>query len=75
MYNKAPNLKNTIKSKAKSNINMRPTSEAMTELLTLLFLNVLAEEAKAAAFEEKSATIRAQHVKAVSKKLLKKARG
>lgn len=37
------------------------------ELLTLLFLNSLAEEAKAKAFEEKSATIRAQHLKAVSK--------
>ncbi|XP_067338040.1 centromere protein W [Channa argus] len=75
MYNKAPNLKSTIKSKAKRSINMRPTSEAMTELLMLLFLSSLAEEAKAKAFEEKSATIRAQHVKAVSKKVLKKARG
>ena len=37
------------------------------ELLTLVFLNTLAEEAKAKAFEEKSATIRAQHLKAVSK--------
>lgn len=37
------------------------------ELLTLVFLNTLAEEAKAKAFEEKSATIRAQHLKTVSK--------
>ncbi|MEQ2169218.1 hypothetical protein GOODEAATRI_022900 [Goodea atripinnis] len=45
------------------------------ELMTLLFLNSLAEEAKAKAFEEKSATIRVHHVRAVSKKVLKKARG
>ncbi|XP_068199429.1 centromere protein W [Antennarius striatus] len=75
MLNKAPKLKNTVKRKMKSNINMRPASEAMIELLTLLFVNSLAEEAKAKAFEEKSATIRAQHLKAVSKKMLKKARG
>ncbi|KAM7395582.1 hypothetical protein PAMA_007044 [Pampus argenteus] len=75
MLNKAPSLKKTIKTKTKTITNMRPASEAMVELLTLLFLNSLAEEAKAKAFEEKSATIRAQHVKAVSKKLLKKARG
>ncbi|XP_035534072.1 centromere protein W [Morone saxatilis] len=75
MLNKAPKLKQTVKTKMKSNINVRPASEAMIELLTLLFLNSLAEEAKAKAFEEKCATIRGQHVKAVSKKLLKKARG
>lgn len=47
-------------------------SFSQIELLTLLFLNSLAEEAKAKAFEEKSATIRAQHVKAVSKVSAKK---
>ncbi|XP_019947407.1 centromere protein W [Paralichthys olivaceus] len=75
MLKKAPRLKNTIKMKAKGNVNVRPASEAMIELITLLFLSSLAEEAKANAFEEKSATIRAHHVKAVSKKMLKKARG
>ncbi|KAM6992234.1 centromere protein W [Tautogolabrus adspersus] len=75
MLNKAPKLKHTVKAKMKSNINVRPASEAMIELLTLVFVNSLAEEAKAKAFEEKSATIRAQHLKAVSKKVLKKARG
>ncbi|XP_019116970.1 centromere protein W [Larimichthys crocea] len=75
MLNKAPRLKHTVKTKMKSNTNVRPASEAMIELLTLLFLNSLAEEAKARAFEDKSATIRAQHLKAVSKKVLKKARG
>ncbi|KAG7508460.1 centromere protein W [Solea senegalensis] len=75
MLNKAPKLKSIIKTKTKSNINVKPTSEAMIELLTLLFLSNLAEEAKTNAFEEKSARIRAHNVKAVSKKMLKKARG
>ncbi|XP_029352712.1 centromere protein W [Echeneis naucrates] len=75
MLNKAPKLKRIVKTKTKRNMNVGSPSEAMLELLTLLFLNSLAEEAKAKAFEEKSATIRAQHVRAVSKKVLKKARG
>ena len=37
------------------------------ELGLLLFLNTLAVEARSKAFEEKSATIRAQHLMAVSK--------
>ncbi|XP_042359956.1 centromere protein W [Plectropomus leopardus] len=75
MMKKAPKLKYIIKTKTKTNINVRPTSEAMIELLTLLFLRSLAEEARAKAFEEKSATVRAHHLRAVSKKILKKARG
>ncbi|XP_068432696.1 centromere protein W [Clinocottus analis] len=75
MLKKAPKLKSIIKTKSKNNINVRPTSEAMIELLALLFLNSLAEEAKTKAFEEKSATIKAQHVRAISKKMLKKSRG
>ncbi|XP_049914271.1 centromere protein W [Epinephelus moara] len=75
MMKKAPKLKAIIKTKTKRSINVRPTSEAMIELLTLLFLSSLADEAKAKAFEEKSATIRAHHVRAVAKKMLKKARG
>ncbi|XP_063758384.1 centromere protein W [Eleginops maclovinus] len=75
MLKKASKLKSIIQTKTKTHINMRPTSEAMIELLTLIFLSNLAEEAKAKAFEEKSATIRACHLKAVSKKLLKKAKG
>nr|XP_057913089.1 centromere protein W isoform X2 [Doryrhamphus excisus] len=67
MLNKAPKLKNTVKSKMKSNTIVRPTTEAMIELLALLFLNNLAEEAKTKAFEDKSAIIRDRHVKAVSK--------
>ncbi|XP_008311078.1 centromere protein W [Cynoglossus semilaevis] len=75
MIKKAPKLKYIIKRKAKSQINVRPTSEAMIELLTLMFIKSLAEEAKSNAFEEKSATIRARNLKAVAKKMLKKARG
>ncbi|XP_054900202.1 centromere protein W [Poeciliopsis prolifica] len=75
MLKKPPKLKSTIRSKAKRNVNIAAGSEAMLELLTLLFLSSLAEEAKAKAFEEKSATIRAHHVKAVAKKVLRKARG
>ncbi|KAF7231205.1 centromere protein W [Nothobranchius furzeri] len=75
MLKKPPKLQHTIKSKAKGRIKMRPASIAMAELLTLVFLSSLAEEAAAKAFEEKSSTIKAHHVKAVSKKVLKKARG
>ncbi|XP_047429039.1 centromere protein W [Mugil cephalus] len=75
MMKKAPNLKRTIRTKSKSNVNIGPASVAMIELLTVVFLKSLAEEAKAQAFGEKSATIKAQHIKAVSKKVLKKARG
>ncbi|XP_061668238.1 centromere protein W [Syngnathoides biaculeatus] len=75
MLNKAPRLKQKVKAKTKGNINVRPASEAMMELVTLLFINNLAEQARAKAFEEKSATIRAHHVKAVAKRVLKTARG
>ncbi|XP_028253580.1 centromere protein W [Parambassis ranga] len=75
MMNKAPKLKSIIRTKARSNISIGPASVAMIELLTLLFLKSLAEEARDSAFGEKSATIRAHHVRAVSKKMLKKARG
>lgn len=43
------------------------TFVSQIELITLVFLNGLAEEAKAKAFEEKTATIRPHHLKAVSK--------
>uniref|UniRef100_A0A3P9P9N7 Centromere protein W n=1 Tax=Poecilia reticulata TaxID=8081 RepID=A0A3P9P9N7_POERE len=86
MLKKPPKLKSTMRSKARGNVNITADSEAVfvfalfsistqIELLTLLFFSSLAEEAKAKAFEEKSATIRAHHVKAVTKKVLKKARG
>ncbi|XP_029966298.1 centromere protein W [Salarias fasciatus] len=75
MWNKPPVLKKTIKAKATTNINTRKASDAMIELLTVLFLKSLAEEAKTKAFEEKSATIRPEHVRNVAKEMLKKSRG
>ncbi|CAL8393578.1 unnamed protein product [Gadus morhua 'NCC'] len=68
-------LKAEIKSKTTSNIKLRPAAEAMVELGFLLFLNKLAVEARTKAFEDKSLTIRAHHLPAISKMLLKKSRG
>ncbi|XP_035277844.1 centromere protein W isoform X1 [Anguilla anguilla] len=45
------------------------------QLSVMMFLHRLAEESRTKAFEEKSATIKPQHIKDVSKKLLKGARG
>ncbi|KAM8826870.1 centromere protein W [Synchiropus picturatus] len=75
MWPKAPNLTASLKSKMKSNAKVRPATAAMLELATLMFLKSLAEEARTKAFEGKSASIRCDHVKDVSKILLKKARG
>ncbi|KAM9552138.1 centromere protein W-like [Salvelinus alpinus] len=61
--------KTTLKSlmKKKAHIRVGIAADAMVELNVLLFLHSLAEEARTKAFEEKSATIKAHHVKAVSK--------
>nr|XP_049612672.1 centromere protein W [Syngnathus scovelli] len=75
MLKKPPKFKPSVKSKMEFNNTVRPSSEAMMELLTLLFLNNLAQEGKAKAFEQKSGTIRAHHVKAIVKNVLKNARG
>ncbi|XP_071753107.1 centromere protein W-like [Centroberyx gerrardi] len=77
MMKRAPRstLKSIIKTKTKSRCNVTQTTDAMVELLMLLFLNGLAEEARTQAFQDKSSTVRAQHVRAVSKKMLKKSRG
>ncbi|XP_012724278.2 centromere protein W [Fundulus heteroclitus] len=72
---KLTKLKRIIRGKAMGDVKIPAASEAMIELAVLLFLNSLAEEARVKAFEEKSATIRAQHVNAVTKKMLKRARG
>ncbi|KAJ8009211.1 hypothetical protein DPEC_G00086540 [Dallia pectoralis] len=75
MLKKAPVsiLKSLMKKKA--HIRVGTAAHAMVELNVLLFLHSLTGEARTKAFEEKSATIKACHVKAVGKKLLKKARG
>ncbi|XP_041963060.1 centromere protein W [Alosa sapidissima] len=75
MPNKIP--RKAIKDILKEKTNMRigANADLMVQLDMLLFLHRLAEEARAKAFEEKSATIKAHHVQAVSKKLLKSVRG
>ncbi|KTG05581.1 hypothetical protein cypCar_00004495 [Cyprinus carpio] len=45
------------------------------QLNLLVVLHRLAEESRVKAFEEKSATIKVHHVRAVAKKLLKSTRG
>ncbi|XP_064195193.1 centromere protein W isoform X1 [Anguilla rostrata] len=50
-------------------------TQSRVQLSVMMFLHRLAEESRAKAFEEKSATIKPQHIKDVSKKLLKGARG
>ncbi|XP_023663348.1 centromere protein W isoform X2 [Paramormyrops kingsleyae] len=75
MLKKAP--RRNLKSLTRKNVDIciRKNADLLVELSLLLFLRSLAEESRAKAFEEKTATIRACHFKAVSKSLLKKARG
>ncbi|XP_018956677.2 centromere protein W-like isoform X2 [Cyprinus carpio] len=49
--------------------------ENEAQLNLLVVLHRLAEESRVKAFEEKSATIKVHHVRAVAKKLLKSTRG
>uniref|UniRef100_A0A6Q2ZNT2 Centromere protein W n=1 Tax=Esox lucius TaxID=8010 RepID=A0A6Q2ZNT2_ESOLU len=65
-------LKSLIKKKA--HIRIGTAADAMVELNVLLFLHSLAEEARTKAFEEKSATIKACHVKAVCKRRIRKSK-
>ncbi|XP_006626016.1 centromere protein W [Lepisosteus oculatus] len=67
------NLKSILKKKP--NVRFGANADLMVHLNLLLFLHRLAEESRAKAFEDKTATIKPLHVKAVSKNLLKKARG
>ncbi|KAL4657506.1 centromere protein W isoform X2 [Arapaima gigas] len=75
MLKKAPRscLKSLMKKKA--HIRIGTNADLMVQLNVLLFLRCLAEESRAKAFEERTATIKPHHVKAVSKKLLKRSRG
>ncbi|XP_063054793.1 centromere protein W [Engraulis encrasicolus] len=66
-------LKRPMKEKVSKRVGQ--TADLMMQLDMLLFLQQLAEEARSKAFEEKTATIRAQHFKASTKKILKKVRG
>ncbi|XP_035277845.1 centromere protein W isoform X2 [Anguilla anguilla] len=75
MLTKAPrkNLKSLMKKKA--HLKIGTNADLMVQLSVMMFLHRLAEESRTKAFEEKSATIKPQHIKDVSKKLLKGARG
>ncbi|KAI5606618.1 centromere protein W isoform 1 [Silurus asotus] len=61
--------------KKKSDIRIGKNADLMVQLNLLLVLHRLAEESRIKAFEEKTATIKVHHVKAVAKKLLKSTRG
>ncbi|XP_030639199.1 centromere protein W [Chanos chanos] len=66
-----------LKSRMKKKPNMRigKNADLMVQLNLLLVLHRLAEESRAKAFEEKTATVKSHHIRAVSKKLLKSIRG
>ncbi|TRY97527.1 hypothetical protein DNTS_000330 [Danionella cerebrum] len=75
MSKKAPRA--TLKRLMKSNTDIRigKNADLMAQLNLLVVLHRLAEESRVKAFEEKSVTIKAHHVRAVAKKLLKSSRG
>ncbi|XP_036405068.1 centromere protein W [Megalops cyprinoides] len=75
MLKKAPRNKLKSLAKKKPHVRVGTNTDLMVQLNVLLFLHRLAEESRAKAFEERTATIKPHHIKAVSKKLLKGARG
>ncbi|XP_028834616.1 centromere protein W [Denticeps clupeoides] len=75
MSKKAPRAVLRSLMKKRSDTRIEPNADLMVQLNLLLVLHRLAEESRAKAFEEKSGTIRAHHVRAVAKKLLKSVRG
>ncbi|XP_026875096.1 centromere protein W [Electrophorus electricus] len=75
MLKKAPRTVLKSQMKKKSDIRIGKNADIMIQLNLLLVLHRLAEESRVKAFEEKTATIKVHHLKAVSKKLLKSTRG
>ncbi|XP_027004583.1 centromere protein W [Tachysurus fulvidraco] len=75
MLKKAPRAVLKSQMKKKSEIRIGKNADLMVQLNLLLVLHRLAEESRIKAFEEKMATIKVHHVKAVAKKLLKSTRG
>lgn len=75
MSKKAPRA--TLKFRMKKNADVRigKNADLMAQLNLVVVLHRLAEESRVKAFEEKSATIKDHHVRAVAKKLLKSVRG
>ncbi|KAK7147004.1 hypothetical protein R3I94_009749 [Phoxinus phoxinus] len=75
MSKKAPRAALKLHMKKNANIRIGKNADLMAQLNLLVVLHRLAEESKVKAFEEKSATIKVHHVRAVAKKLLKSTRG
>ncbi|XP_017564619.1 centromere protein W [Pygocentrus nattereri] len=75
MSKKAPRAVLKSHMRKKSDIRVGKNADLMVQLNLLLVLHRLAEESRLKAFEEKTATIKVHHVKAVAKKLLKSTRG
>ncbi|XP_062848198.1 centromere protein W [Trichomycterus rosablanca] len=75
MSKKAPRALLKAHMKKRADIRIGKNADLMVQLNLLLVLHRLAEESKVKAFEEKTATIKVHHVKAVAKKLLKSTRG
>ncbi|MCI4373992.1 hypothetical protein PGIGA_G00000900, partial [Pangasianodon gigas] len=75
MLKKAPRAVLKSHMKKKSDTRIGKNADLMVQLNLLLVLHRLAEESRIKAFEEKTATIKVHHVKAVAKKLLKSTRG
>ncbi|KAL6488827.1 hypothetical protein MHYP_G00025680 [Metynnis hypsauchen] len=75
MSKKAPRAVLKSRMRKKSDTRIGKNADLMVQLNLLLVLHRLAEESRVKAFEEKTATIRVHHVKAVAKKLLKSTRG
>ncbi|XP_058274444.1 centromere protein W [Hemibagrus wyckioides] len=75
MLKKAPRVALKAHMKKRSDVRIGKNADLMVQLNLLLVLHRLAEESRIKAFEEKTATIKVHHVKAVAKKLLKSTRG
>ncbi|KAL7887197.1 hypothetical protein AOLI_G00049180 [Acnodon oligacanthus] len=75
MSKKAPRAVLKSHMRKKSDTRVGRNADLMVQLNLLLVLHRLAEESRVKAFEEKTATIKVHHVKAVAKKLLKSTRG
>ncbi|KAK9960838.1 hypothetical protein ABG768_008672 [Culter alburnus] len=67
MSKKAPRAALKLHMKKNANIRIGKNADLMAQLNLLVVLHRLAEESKVKAFEEKSATIKVHHVRAVAK--------
>uniref|UniRef100_A0A671QGR9 Centromere protein W-like n=1 Tax=Sinocyclocheilus anshuiensis TaxID=1608454 RepID=A0A671QGR9_9TELE len=67
MSKKAPRAALKLHMKKNTNIRIGKNADLMAQLNILVVLHRLAEESRVKAFEEKSATIKVHHVRAVAK--------